>query len=107
MSDRLGTLVGRPRVGAQRVYQLAAYLKWSKSHGSFVEGKAFNSEAYFKHVKVSASIQPWISRIAPLVQAGVPFIDETCEIRIQNVADSTPQPYRNKRRKSSDSVTGA
>jgi hypothetical protein len=56
MSDRLGTLVGRPRADAQRASQPAAYLEWSKSHGSFVEGKAFNSEAYFKHVKVSASI---------------------------------------------------
>ena len=80
MSDRLGTLVGRPRADAQRVYQPAAYLEWSKSHESFVEGKSFNSETYFKHVKVSASIQPWISRIAPVMQAAATFIREICEI---------------------------
>jgi len=89
MSDRLGTLVGRPRADAQRASQPAAYLEWSKSHESFVEGKSFNSETYFKHVKVSASIQPWISRIAPLMQAAATFIREICEIRIQNVAAST------------------
>ncbi|MFM9955614.1 MAG: hypothetical protein ACKVVO_16290, partial [Opitutaceae bacterium] len=42
----------------------AAYIEWSKSHGSLVEEESFNSETYFKHVKFSASIQPWISQIA-------------------------------------------
>ena len=89
MSDRLWTLGGRPLGDAQRACQYAAYIEWSKSHGSLVQEESFNSETYFKHVKFSASIQPWISQIAPLLQAGATFIREICEIRIQDVADST------------------